>query len=80
MTNIGAWNSDGVILFVKLTGGLFRVSAAGGEATLVSAPDPSRKETRHIFPQFLPGGRRYLFVAGSDQTGASTLNAPARLR
>ena len=49
--------------------------AAGGTPALVSKPDESRKETRHIFPQFLPGGRRYLFVAGSDQAGASTLNA-----
>ena len=28
-----------------------------------------------MLPQFLPGGRRYLFIAGSDQAGASTLNA-----
>ena len=71
----GTWNSEELILFSQLTGGLFRVSAAGGTPALVSSPDPSRKETRLTFPQFLPGGRRYLFVAGSDQAGASTLNA-----
>jgi eukaryotic-like serine/threonine-protein kinase len=47
----------------------------GGTPALVSTPDKSRKETRHTLPHFLPGGRRYLFVAGSDQAGASTLNA-----
>ena len=49
--------------------------SAGGTPTLVSKPDSSRKERRHTNPQFLPDGRRYLFVAGSDQPGASTLNA-----
>jgi serine/threonine protein kinase len=72
---VGAWSSEGVILFVLTSGGLYRVPAVGGTATLASKPDPSRKETRHTYPRFLPGGRRYLFVAGSDQPGASTLNA-----
>jgi eukaryotic-like serine/threonine-protein kinase len=71
----GAWSSDGFILFVKLSGGLYRVPAAGGTPVVVSTPDGSRKETRHTFPQFLPGGRQYLFVAGSDQAGSSSLVA-----
>jgi Tol biopolymer transport system component len=74
----GAWNSSGVILFQRVAdGGLYRVPAAGGTPILVSKPDPSRKETRHIDPQFLPDGRHYLFVAGSEQPGASTLYAAA---
>jgi eukaryotic-like serine/threonine-protein kinase len=71
-----AWNTEGVILFQRRAdGGLYRVPAAGGTPVLVSKPDPARKETRHVYPQFLPDGRHYLFVAGSDQPGASTLNA-----
>jgi Tol biopolymer transport system component len=41
----------------------------------VTTVDPSRDETRHLFPQFLPGGKRFLFVAGSDKPGASQLYA-----
>jgi hypothetical protein len=35
--------------------------------------DAARGETRHLTPQFLPGGRRFLYLAGSRQPGGSKL-------
>jgi serine/threonine protein kinase/Tol biopolymer transport system component len=64
VTPIGAWNEDGVILFGSREG-LRRVSASGGESTLITKIDPDRKETGHGFPQFLPGGKRFLYFVGS---------------
>ena len=60
----GTWNRDGTIVFAPTTtGGLFRVSAAGGQPTAVTSLDPAQKQTSHRWPQFLPDGRRFLFLA-----------------
>jgi serine/threonine protein kinase/Tol biopolymer transport system component len=59
------WGPDGVILFGGALG-ISRVSAAGGEPSLVTRIEPSRGETAHYFPQFLPGGRRFLFLVKSS--------------
>jgi serine/threonine protein kinase len=64
----GAWNRDGVIIFSPNGGApLYRVSAAGGEPQPVTALDPARQETGHIWPQFLPDGQHFLFFAPSSQ-------------
>ncbi|MGH9317043.1 MAG: protein kinase domain-containing protein, partial [Thermoanaerobaculia bacterium] len=64
----GTWNRDGVVLFTPNSGGpVFRVSAAGGLATPLTALDPSRKETSHRWPYFLPDGRHFLYYARSGQ-------------
>lgn len=66
----GAWNPDGVILFGNVTGGpLYRVSATGGEPKPASELDPSRQETSHRYPEFLPDGRHFLYYALSSQSG-----------
>jgi Tol biopolymer transport system component len=53
----GAWNSEGRIVF-GAGGTLFQVSAAGGDASpLVLENQPQYAG----FPQFLPGGRQFLF-------------------
>jgi Tol biopolymer transport system component len=65
----GTWNADGVILFApNITGPLFRVSASGGAATPLTPLDASRGETSHRHPQFLPDGRRFLYVVVSNST------------
>ena len=62
----GAWNRDGVILFGSRGGGaLHRVSAAGGEATPVTAIDPARQEALHALPSFLPDGRHFIYLRPS---------------
>jgi eukaryotic-like serine/threonine-protein kinase len=66
---VGTWGQDGTLLFSRLDPpGIYRVSDAGGEATRVAAPDPSRHEINCILPSFLPGGRRFLYIAGSQSS------------
>jgi len=57
----GAWNQEGVILFVKDLH-LFRVAAAGGTPSPVTELDKSREEVVHAAPAFLPDGRHFLYV------------------
>jgi Tol biopolymer transport system component len=61
----GSWSPEGVILFAKPTGGLQRISVAGGDATTVTALDQSRKETSHQWPWFLPDGHHFIYTAVS---------------
>jgi len=69
----GAWGRDGSILIGMVGDGIYRIPATGGAAVRVTTLDPARGETRHLLPQFLPDGRRFLFVAGSNQPGRSAL-------
>ena len=65
----GTWNPDGVIVFATARAGpigLMQVSDNGGTATPVTSVDSSRKETFHGFPVFLPDGRHFLYLRGSD--------------
>ncbi len=56
----GSWSRDGVILFTPTNSGLIqRVSATGGEAANVTGRVPSQMS--HVFPQFLPDNRHFLF-------------------
>ncbi len=71
----GTWNKDGVIVFNPsghLSGGLYRVSAAGGTATRVTTPDPSHGVNSHRWPAFLPDGKHFLYLAAnvSGQTAS----------
>ncbi len=67
-----AWNRDGVILFWGGTSqGLFRVAAAGGEPKPVTKLDPARQERAHVFTQFLPDGRHFIYLGASDKPGNS---------
>ena len=59
----GSWSADGTILFPRqTTGALWRVPAAGGEPVAVTRLDPPR-QIGHLYPHFLPDGRRFLFYA-----------------
>ena len=64
----GTWNQDNVILFAQTNlGGLFRISAAGGEPTPVTELDDSLGEFTHRFPQFLPDGKHFFYYISSMQ-------------
>src|SRR6266540_1818239 len=63
----GAWSRAGVILFGQVARGLFRISATGGEVTLVTTPDRSRLVNSHPYPTFLPDGRHFLYCISSGQ-------------
>ena len=63
----GSWNRDGVIIFAPAPpSGLWRVSAAGGQPTQVTTVTPDTAATNHVWPQFLPDGRRFLFYQRSN--------------
>jgi eukaryotic-like serine/threonine-protein kinase len=63
-----AWNRDDVILFWPgWNQPLYRISARGSEPRPVTRLDPSRQETGHFFPQFLPNGRHFIYLAWSER-------------
>ena len=64
----GTWNRDGVILFSpESSTGLYRVSSSGGDPVPVTSLDQSRNESSHRWPQFLPDGKHFLYLAQSSQ-------------
>jgi len=72
----GSWSKNDIIVFAPNgVGGLFRVPAAGGSATPVTAPDPAVRRTSHRLPWFLPDGHHFLFLyqtfgsSGSEKNG-----------
>jgi Tol biopolymer transport system component len=63
----GTWNKDGVIIFApNINAALLRVSASGGTVTPLSPVDGQKGEVTHRWPQFLPDGRHYIYLAGSS--------------
>jgi Tol biopolymer transport system component len=66
----GTWSPSGFILFGPDSHSpLFRVSAGGGVPAPATELDRSRKESAHIWPEFLPDGRHFLYwsLAGEEQ-------------
>jgi len=58
----GTWNEEGVILFSSVNNGpILRVPAKGGTPVPFTTVDTARGENSHRWPQFLPGGRRFLY-------------------
>ena len=60
----GTWNSQGVIVFAPaINSPTFRVSAGGGTPTSLTRLDPATGETTYRWPDFLPGGVHFLYLA-----------------
>jgi Tol biopolymer transport system component len=60
----GTWGADGTILFSSNdTNGVQRVSADGGQPAQVTMLDASHHEDTHLWPDFLPDGHHFLFLA-----------------
>jgi roadblock/LC7 domain-containing protein len=81
----GSWSRDGVIIFGTPTGGLFRVSQAGGVATRATTADERHGELGHLRPWFLPDGRHFLYfsrTANPEAVGIylASLDGPERKR
>ncbi len=80
------WNAAGTILFSAGGGAgvIYSVAATGGDAKPLTALDKARGETSHHVPQFLPDGRRFLFLVGGDEKTAglyvASLEAPNERR
>ena len=65
-----SWGDDNTIVFATddPSTGLWRVSADGGEPTVLTTPDAAQHESDHAFPSVLPGGRGVLFtIAAAGQ-------------
>ena len=64
----GTWNREGSILFSSNDrDGLYRVPATGGEPSRVTALSAERQETLHAWPQFLPDGQHFIYLAQSEK-------------
>src|SRR5262245_8417009 len=63
----GTWNADGVIVYApSIADPLMRVAATGGTAAPVTRLAPGQGS--HRWPQFLPDGRRFLFLMTTGQS------------
>ena len=62
----GSWGRGGVILFAPdQAGPVFTVAESGGTPRAVTKLDESLKQVADHWPQFLPDGRHFLFLAAS---------------
>jgi len=60
----GSWSPEGVILYDgRSNDPIYRVPAAGGTPVAAVKPEPSRKEATVGWPEFLPDGRHFLYMA-----------------
>jgi serine/threonine-protein kinase len=59
-----SWGDDNTITFATSgpSTGLWRVSADGGEPTVLTTPEQAQHEGNHAFPSVLPRGRGVLFT------------------
>ena len=63
LDNLGAaWSPDGTIVFAVYASGLWRVADGGGEPEALMPEADATGIVQHRWPQFLPDGRRVLFV------------------
>jgi Tol biopolymer transport system component len=70
----GTWSREGVVLFsTGAQGTIYRVSAAGGAATLVTMLDTSRQENGLYWPYFLPDAKHFLYFARSLNAANSAI-------
>jgi len=61
----GTWSPTGVIVFGQSASALSQVSASGGVVTPATSFEPAQEVAWHYWPQFLPDGRRFLFLQRS---------------
>ena len=61
----GAWSEEGVILFADQGSGLQRIPASGGTPAAVTKVNTADGDVYHFYPQFLPGGKEFLFLVRS---------------
>jgi serine/threonine-protein kinase len=66
------WGPNDSIVFTQTGGGLFRVSAAGGEPERLAAPDRAKKELNYLRPSMLPGGRAVVYSVALQAGGQPT--------
>jgi serine/threonine-protein kinase len=76
----GSWGDDDTIVFVPtLNGGLVQVSAIGGKTESLTMPDGAGNGYAHVFPQWLPGGRKVFFSIWGKNSGAAVLSLDSKV-
>lgn len=80
----GAWTGN-TILYAR-EDGIYRLNASGGPAERVTAVDLAQDDYQHGWPEFLPDGRRFLYIVRSARpersgvfVGSLDGEAPRRL-
>ena len=71
----GTWSRGGEILIGYPDRGLMRISVEEGHASPVTKPNQALKESKHMFPVFLPDGRHFLYYCFSGEAGRSGIYA-----
>ena len=70
----GSWSPTGMIVFCpRPIGPLYEVATTGGSPKPVTSLDETRGEVAHGYPQFLPDGRHFLYLAASFRPGQSSI-------
>jgi serine/threonine-protein kinase len=77
-----SWGDDNTITFATSSPGtgLWRVSADGGEPTVLTRLDPAQREESHAFPSVLPRGSGVLFTIATGGQADSRQVAVLDLR
>ncbi len=69
----GSWSSDGTIIMAPhWREGIWKVSAQGGTPARVTQLREANKETTHRWPQFLPDGKHFIYLAGTHLSGPAS--------
>jgi len=62
-----SWLADDSLVYTPdAVGGVFQISANGGEPHPITKVDEAKKERSHRWPQALPGGKAVLFTVGTQ--------------
>ena len=61
----GSWHAESGIVFSGAGGGLYQVSATGGEPELLAIPDPGQGRF-YVSPEILPDGKAVVFTVIND--------------
>jgi eukaryotic-like serine/threonine-protein kinase len=68
----GTWSPEGVILLDGTgTDPIYRIPAAGGTPVVAAKFEPARKEIQVGWPEFLPDGRHFIFMAINQKADQS---------
>jgi Tol biopolymer transport system component len=62
----GDWSGNWLLFSVEKA--IYRVAADGSQLSAVTSVDAARGDYQHAWPEFLPDGRRFLFVIRSTQS------------
>jgi len=69
----GSWSRGGVIIFTPHSNQpIFKVPVSGGKAVPVTRLDAAQGENSHRYPEFLPDGLHFLFLARGNNISGVT--------